>query len=222
MRRRDFITLLGGGVAGGLAAWPLMAQAPAQTVPVIGVLGGSTRDRFAPLLAAFHQGLGETGYVEGRNVAIEYRWADYQYDQLPALAADLVRRKVSLLVTTGGTLSAQAARAETTTIPLLFVSGFDPNQLVQFMASGEPDPGFIVIDEVAAQWMVLVATPLDWRLYIAAFLLFRVFDIVKPWPVRAIERRVAGGLGIMLDDVAAALYAILLLLIGEGAFGVRP
>jgi phosphatidylglycerophosphatase A len=89
-------------------------------------------------------------------------------------------------------------------------------------ASGNKDPGFIVVDEVAAQWLVLVAALLDWRAYLAAFLLFRVFDIMKPWPVRAIERRVAGGLGIMLDDVAAALYAILLLLIGEGVFGVRP
>jgi phosphatidylglycerophosphatase A len=89
-------------------------------------------------------------------------------------------------------------------------------------ASLHQDPGFIVIDEVAAQFLVLVAAPLDWRAYLAAFLLFRLFDIAKPWPARAIERRVAGGLGIMLDDVAAALYAILLLLIGEGVFGVRP
>jgi phosphatidylglycerophosphatase A len=89
-------------------------------------------------------------------------------------------------------------------------------------ASGHQDPQFIVVDEVAAQWLVLVAAPLDWRAYLAAFLLFRVFDITKPWPARAIERRVAGGPGIMLDDVAAALYAILLLLIGEGVFGVRP
>lgn len=89
-------------------------------------------------------------------------------------------------------------------------------------ASGLEDAGFIVIDEVAAQWLVLLAAPLDWRAYLAAFVLFRMFDITKPWPARAIERRVAGGLGIMLDDVAAALYAILLLLIGEGVFGVRP
>ena len=89
-------------------------------------------------------------------------------------------------------------------------------------ASGHKDPGFIVVDEVAAQWLVLVAAPFDWRAYLAAFLLFRVFDIMKPWPVRAIERRVAGGLGIMLDDIAAALYAILLLLIGGGVLGVRP
>jgi phosphatidylglycerophosphatase A len=89
-------------------------------------------------------------------------------------------------------------------------------------ASGSKDPGFIIIDEVAAQWLVLVAAPLDWRAYLAGFLLFRAFDITKPWPARAIERRITGGLGIMLDDVAAALYAILLLLIGEGLFGVRP
>ncbi|MGC2413385.1 MAG: phosphatidylglycerophosphatase A [Stellaceae bacterium] len=89
-------------------------------------------------------------------------------------------------------------------------------------ASGLKDPQFIVVDEVAAQWLVLVAAPLDWRAYLAAFLLFRVFDIWKPWPVRAIERRIEGGPGIMLDDVAAALYALLLLLIGEGALGVRP
>ncbi len=88
--------------------------------------------------------------------------------------------------------------------------------------SGRKDPGFIVVDEVAAQWLVLVAAPLDWRAYLAAFLLFRIFDIMKPRPARAIERRVEGGLGIMLDDVAAALYAVVLLLVGEGVFGVRP
>ena len=125
MRRRDFIALLGGG----LAAWPLMAQAPAQSVPVIGLLGSASRERWTALLAAFHQGLADGGYIEGRNVAIEYRWADGQYDRLPALAADLVRRNVAVLVATGGTMSAQAAKAETTSIPILFVSGFDPNQL---------------------------------------------------------------------------------------------
>jgi phosphatidylglycerophosphatase A len=89
-------------------------------------------------------------------------------------------------------------------------------------ASGHQDPQFIVIDEVAAQWLVLVAAPLDWSAYLAAFLLFRLFDITKPWPARVIERRVAAGLGIMLDDTAAALYAILFLWIGEGLLGVRP
>jgi phosphatidylglycerophosphatase A len=89
-------------------------------------------------------------------------------------------------------------------------------------ASGRYDPGFIVVDEVAAQWLVLAAVPLDWRWYLAAFVLFRVFDIVKPWPARLVERKLKGGFGIMLDDVVAAFYAVLVLLIGEGAFGVRP
>jgi phosphatidylglycerophosphatase A len=87
-------------------------------------------------------------------------------------------------------------------------------------ASGLADPRFIVIDEIAAQWLVLLATPLEHRWYAAAFLLFRLFDILKPWPIRVIERRVAGGLGVMLDDVMAALYAVVLLLIGEGVLGV--
>ena len=87
--------------------------------------------------------------------------------------------------------------------------------------SGKTDPGFIVIDEVAAQWLVLVAAPLDPRAYAAAFLLFRLFDIAKPRPIGWVERRAKGGLGIMLDDVVAALYAIALLWIGEGVLGVR-
>jgi putative ABC transport system substrate-binding protein len=124
MRRREFITLFGGG----LAAWPF-GSAGAQPLPVIGYLSGGSREPSPRLHSAFHQGLADMGYVEGRNVAIEYRWADGQYDRLPALAADLVRRKVALIVATGGTMSAQAARAETTTIPILFVSGFDPVQL---------------------------------------------------------------------------------------------
>jgi phosphatidylglycerophosphatase A len=89
-------------------------------------------------------------------------------------------------------------------------------------ASGRHDPGFIVVDEVAAQWLVLAAVPLDWRWYLAGFVLFRVFDVVKPWPARLVERKLKGGFGIMLDDIVAALYAVLVLLAGEGAFGVRP
>jgi phosphatidylglycerophosphatase A len=89
-------------------------------------------------------------------------------------------------------------------------------------ASGILDPGFVVIDEIAAQWLVLAAAPLDWRFYLAAFLLFRLFDIWKPFPVDWLDRTVKGGFGIMLDDVAAALYALALILIGDGALGVRP
>ena len=124
MRRREFITLLGGG----LAAWPF-GSARAQPLPVIGYLSGGAREPSPQLLSAFHQGLADIGYVEGKNVAIEYRWAGGHYDRLPALAADLVRRKVALIVATGGTMSAQAAKAETKTIPILLVSGFDPVQL---------------------------------------------------------------------------------------------
>jgi phosphatidylglycerophosphatase A len=89
-------------------------------------------------------------------------------------------------------------------------------------ASGISDPGFVVIDEIAAQWLVLVAAPLDWRFYALAFVLFRLFDIWKPFPIDWLDRRVKGGLGIMLDDVMAAIYALALILGGEGVLGVRP
>jgi phosphatidylglycerophosphatase A len=88
-------------------------------------------------------------------------------------------------------------------------------------ATDDKDPGYIVIDEVAAQFLTLAAAPLDWRAYLAGFVLFRIFDIWKPFPIRRLERAVPGGLGIMLDDIAAAIYALILLVIGEGALGVR-
>ena len=115
----------------------------------------------------------------------------------------------------GGTLALATAAA------IAFASGCWAAARVA-RASGQHDPGFIVVDEIAAQWLVLVAAPIDWRWYAAAFLLFRLFDIVKPWPIRLVERRVAGGLGVMLDDIVAAIYALVLLLIAEGVFGVRP
>jgi putative ABC transport system substrate-binding protein len=118
MRRREFIRLLGGAAA----VWPLTALAQQQpTMPVIGYLNGASA-----IQAGFHKGLSETGYSEGQSVAFEYRYADGEYDRLPALAADLVNRRVSVIVATAGTPTIRAAKAATSSIPIVFVIGGDP------------------------------------------------------------------------------------------------
>jgi putative tryptophan/tyrosine transport system substrate-binding protein len=122
MRRRDFIAL----VSGASVIWPDLAYPQLEATPTIGFLNSASPGGFTRFVAAFHQGLGDTGYVEGRNLIVEYRWAAGQYDRLPALVDDLIRRQVNLIAATGGIVSALAAKAATSTIPILFVSGFDP------------------------------------------------------------------------------------------------
>jgi putative ABC transport system substrate-binding protein len=149
MRRRDFVILLAGAMGGR----PSAVSAQQKPMPVIGYLSTGSGDLLNPFVAAFRQGLSDTGYVEGKNVTIEYRWAEGHYDRLPALAVDLVGRKVDVIAADGGTSSALAAKNATSSIPIVFMTGADPVELGLVASLARPGGNLTGVSNLVGELM---------------------------------------------------------------------
>jgi putative ABC transport system substrate-binding protein len=161
MRRRDFIT----GMAGSAATWPLAAHAQQPAMPVIGLLNNTSPDAFAERLRGLHRGLKEAGFVERENVAIEYRWAENQMDQLPALAAELVRQQVAVIAATGGPATAFAAKGATQNVPIVFIVAEDPVRLGLVASLARPGGNLTGINiftaELVAKRVAVLVNPIN-------------------------------------------------------------